>query len=271
MSLDDFKICVDKIPLEVGIEFGGMSEPWLNPECTKMLLYAYETRHKILVKTTLVGMQPTDVELIERVPFKLFQVHLPSIAKSERIPVNENYLAVLDKIIQSPIGALYHFHGKALNPEVELKLRNHGHEPVPWALHRRAGSVKVKDRPDLRRRRGAIGCKFNMRSNILLPNGDVLLCSNDYGMKHVLGNLISSDYNSLFCGEEFGKIIKGQVDDSLDILCRSCDDFCYSIGIFAKVNNWRYSLDHFLCRLRGKRGMTILNKIKRKTNSALKS
>ena len=90
-------------------------------------------------------------------------------------------------------------------------------EAIPWALHRRAGSMKVKHRPELQKRRGNLGCKFDMRSNILLPNGDVLVCANDYGMKHVLGNLIASDYESLFLGEEFKKLKNGQKDDSLDI------------------------------------------------------
>jgi len=270
LSFDDFKTCVDKIPLEIGIEFGGMSEPWLNPECTKMLLYTHETNHKILVKTTLVGMSTSDVEMMEQVPFKLFQIHLPSVKGSERIPVNEDYLAVLDRIIKSPIDAMLHYHGEALNPEVAALLKRNGKEANPWALHRRAGSMKVKHRPELQRRRGKISCKFDMRSNILLPNGDVLVCANDYGMKHVLENLIVSDYDSLFQGEEFKKLKKGQKDDSLDILCRYCDDFCYSVGFFAKANNWRYSLDHFSFRFRDKHGMTIIGKIWQKTISTFK-
>jgi hypothetical protein len=46
----------------------------------------------------------------------------------------------------------------------------------------------------------------------------------DYGMKHILGNLVSSDYTSLFNSEEVHKLQKGLNDDSLDILCRYCEN-----------------------------------------------
>ena len=34
--------------------------------------------------------------------------------------------------------------------------------------------------------------------NVVLPNGDVLLCCMDYAMKHRIGNLIEGDYFSMF-------------------------------------------------------------------------
>ena len=39
MSFDIFKKCLDKIPKTVRIDFSGMAEPWLNADCTKMVLY----------------------------------------------------------------------------------------------------------------------------------------------------------------------------------------------------------------------------------------
>ena len=33
MSLDTFKKCIDKIPPHVRIDFSGMSEPFVNPNC----------------------------------------------------------------------------------------------------------------------------------------------------------------------------------------------------------------------------------------------
>lgn len=40
MSFETFKRCIDKLPASVEIHFTGMSEPWGNPECTKMVEYA---------------------------------------------------------------------------------------------------------------------------------------------------------------------------------------------------------------------------------------
>jgi len=76
------------------------------------------------------------------------------------------------------------------------------------------------------RKHGKVRCITSMgnclNNNVLLPNGDVVLCCMDYGLKHILGNLILSDYPSLFTGEEFYKLQRGLNDDSLDILCRYC-------------------------------------------------
>ena len=40
MSFDTFKTCLDKLPKNVETDFSGYAEPWLNPECTKMILFA---------------------------------------------------------------------------------------------------------------------------------------------------------------------------------------------------------------------------------------
>src|SRR5258708_151855 len=62
MSFDVFKNCVDKLPSHVNIHFSGMSEPWQNPECTRMLLYAHRQGYKMRVFTTLAGMRREDFE-----------------------------------------------------------------------------------------------------------------------------------------------------------------------------------------------------------------
>lgn len=234
MSFDVFKTCLDKIPLYVGIDFSGMSEPWLNPECKKMLLYAHERGYKILVNTTLVGMKISDIDLIASVPFKGFYVHLPCAEGYEKIEVDENYLNVLKRMLRSNIKAEYHILGKILHPKLKSVIEKKLDYPN---LITRAGNVKIGYRPQPRRKVGAIGCLRNLLYNILLPNGDVILCCMDYGMKHVLGNLLSLDYDSLFQGDEFLKVKRGLRDGSLDILCRYCDHFGYDISLSAKICN----------------------------------
>ena len=49
MSFETFKTCLDKIPKSVTILFSGYTEPFLNPECTKMILYAHNSGYTIQV------------------------------------------------------------------------------------------------------------------------------------------------------------------------------------------------------------------------------
>ena len=68
-----------------------------------------------------------------------------------------------------------------------------------FCIHTRAGNKVLTKAPE--RRRGGIHCSRKFKQSVLLPNGDVLLCCMDYGMKHVLGNLLKSEYTSLFRSE----------------------------------------------------------------------
>ena len=59
--------------------------------------------------------------------------------------------------------------------------------------------------------------------NVILPDGTVLLCPQDYGMKHVLGNLFYESYQDIINSSEMEKVKKGcNGDCSIEILCRSC-------------------------------------------------
>jgi len=228
LTFDRFKACLDKVPLKVDIIFSGMCEPFLNQDCSKMILYAYQRGHKVGVDTTLVGMSLSDIDLLRGIPFRYFGVHLPSKEAKERIIVDNNYLALLDKISKSNIKIFYKFHGGSPHPEVKRIVAK-----IHWVhIVTRAGNLKLKNWSHPKRRKGPIGCRRNLCWNVLLPNGDVLLCSADYGMQHVLGNLLSSDYDSLFRSDEFFKVKKGLSDESTDILCRHCDTFAYNEGFF---------------------------------------
>lgn len=232
MSFAVFKTCLDKIPLNVGIYFSGLCEPWLNPECTKMLLYAHKRGHAIMAGSTLVGMSLSDIGLLETVPIKTFVVHLPSNEGYEKIEIDENYLDLLSKISKSNIRLYYHFHGKDVHPKVKPLIKN---DITREEIHSRAGNIKMNDILQLQRKKGIIGCTRKGRDNILLPNGDVILCCMDFGMQHILGNLISSGYNSLFRGEEFLKIKKGWKDESSDILCRYCERYAYGLNLYTRI------------------------------------
>lgn len=244
MSFETFQTCVDKMPRDVDIHFGAFTEPWLNPACTKMVLYAAQKGHKIAVFTTLVGMDLSDIDLLKSVLFKGFYIHLPSAEGYEKILLDENYFKLLRAVSDSGIDKIfYHVHG-GIRDELKLLL---GSKKIDcWDTHTRAGNVKNGNDHPLERKRGIIGCKKNpyLYQNILLPNGDVVLCCMDFGMRHILGNLLVSGYESLFQSEEFLKVKKGQQDESLDILCRHCDGYAYDASFLQRIRNFRWPFMH---------------------------
>ena len=72
---------------------------------------------------------------------------------------------------------------------------------------------------------GRICCERadNLDHNVLLPDGTVVLCCNDFGMEHVLGNLLNQDYCQILKSESMRQIKRGMnLDESIPILCRKC-------------------------------------------------
>ena len=254
MPFETFKNCLDKIPQQVDIHFSGMSEPWLNPECTNMVLHAHQKGHEIAVYTTTVGMSPKDVEKIRQIPFRAFSVHLPDKEQYSKITIDDNYLQTLETISKGSIRNIEYMTMGTLPSEVRRLLKK---RIAKTSMLSRAGNIEGKmDVPTPTKLKGPIRCRSCgdlLNHNVLLPNGDVLLCCMDYGMKHMLGNLISSDYTSLFNSEEFHKLQKGLNDDSLDILCRYCENAStldeYKLtkkeNMVGKVKKY---VNRFLCR-----------------------
>lgn len=270
MRLDDFQSYIQRLPSEVNIWFAGMCEPWLNPECTEMMLHSHIKGHHISVFTTVIGMRLSDIDAIEHIPFGFFRIHVPTDLEFEKRRADRNYLAVLDKICKSTINATFHCHGKHPAQEVLSILKANEKTSEFSPLYQRSGNIKISNRLSLAKKRGVIGCRRNSRCNVLLPNGDVLLCSNDYGMKHILGNIVSSGYDSLFNGNEFEKVRRGLQDESMDVLCRTCDNFSYDKNLSAKIYNLPYSVDKYLYYLRDLRNPNDLKIIVRKSMNALK-
>ena len=225
MTFDTFKTGLDKIPLNVQIHFSGMAEPWLNPECTKMLLYTHQQGYEISVYTTTVGIHTSDVKEIESIPFRHFNVHLADKEGYSKIEINDNYLETIDAIVNSKIQNREYMTMGKLHPRVQQLIKKR----IPRTkMLSRAGNLNLNAYPPIPPRlKGPIRCRsagnlFN--HNVLLPNGDVLICCMDYRMQHILGNLISSNYTSISKGKEFIKLQKGLDDDSIEILCRYCEN-----------------------------------------------
>lgn len=227
MTLDDFKKCVDKLPVETRIDFSGMAEPWLNTDCTKMLLYANEKGFPIAVYSTLVGMKMNDFDLIKDIDFEEFVVHIPDEERNSSINITEEYSKLLRVVMKycqadgkrlvtgiSCHGTVHHDIAKMVPKDSKMITE----------LHDRAGNVK-SEYVDSKINAGqiiCINCSADMHHNVLLPDGTVLLCCMDYGMKHILGNLLTQTYEEIRQSPEIQKIRDGLKNDSFDILCRNC-------------------------------------------------
>lgn len=226
LSFTDFKKVVDeKMESGATISFGGMSEPFLNDEFADMLVYASEKGHKISLYTTIVGMTHKDFEKIKDIKFDRFVLHIPDKENKSKFEITNEYIQLLKLLHKSVNIDFYSCHGKVdpIVAQIIDKTKNSGIDAQD-----RAGNLKLEGFKPLEHK-GEIVCykawsslAMNLWEPVLFPDGSLVLCVQDYGMKHILGNLFTQSWKEIQEGEEYQKFIKGLKDDNIDILCRKC-------------------------------------------------
>lgn len=226
LSFIDFKKVIDE-RMQPGstISFGGMSEPFLDDEFADMLVYAAEKGHKISLYTTIVGMTRKDFEKIKDIKFDRFVLHIPDKENRSKFEITDEYLELL-KLVHEKINIdFYSCHGTVVPVVADIidEKKNAGIDAQDRAGNLELDGFKALDH------KGEIVCykawssvAMNLWEPVLLPDGSLVLCVQDYGMKHVLGNLFTQSWEEIQEGEEYQKFIKGLKDDSIDTLCRKC-------------------------------------------------
>ena len=218
MRLPLFKTCIDKLPNPSEISFSGLAEPWMNRQCLDMMLYAHAQGHTILCYTTLQGMDSRIPDLIKHIPFKYFSIHLPDSEGFSNMKITDIYLDTLKRAMEVIPNYSLMCMG-TVHPDV-LPLLDRHVESSEKGMHSRAGNISGMETV---KHEGSLVClSSNLRldHNVLLPNGDVLLCCMDFKMEYILGNLLEGSYEDLCKSDMFEKVLSGLKDG--EVLCRHC-------------------------------------------------
>jgi hypothetical protein len=241
LSFDNFKLILSKVPSHVRIDFSGMAEPWANPAATAMLAHALGSGFYVSVYTTLYGIAPAEADEIAALLIQYASqvetvcLHLPDHSGNMRgFRHSAEYEATLGKFIElRNTGALRRFDIMTMekNGRADTRLSALLDSIPGWIGNTRAGSLDISEigeQPveDAPRHSTPVSCSFTpfYDHNVLLPNGDVVICCMDYSVKHKIGNLISGDYFSIFASDGMGKLraenAKPGIGDKT--ICKSC-------------------------------------------------
>ena len=214
LSLEDFKRAIDKVPAGTRIDFSGMCEPFANPACTDMILYAAEKGFPLALYTTLQGATMDDCEDLKGVRYEVVTIHLPDCDGRSHFVIDDDYLRVLSNWECDN----YSCHGRIDERVVPyLKRRN-----LITFMHDRAGNVEGRPHISIDQNRNlwCITSGRGMNHNVLLPNGEVIMCCMDYGMTGRFGNLFTQRYDEVLNSEPACKmretLYKGES------ICRHC-------------------------------------------------
>lgn len=229
LSLTDFKLCVDKTPQNTIIEFAGFVEPFLHSEALEMMEYVRDTGREMTLFTTLVGVDREKCRKVLSLPFRQVVLHLPDRDGYANIPMTKEYFSVLDRVLDAKRPDGKNFVDSAncqsvVHDSVAVFLKRR--VLVSGVMVDRAGNLEADSLCSANTNVGDIYCNRanNLDHNILLPSGEVVLCCMDFGMKHVLGNLLKDSWEDIHSGSEMKKIRAGMCDNGCgdDVLCRHC-------------------------------------------------
>lgn len=244
LTFENFETVLNKIPKFVRIDFSGMAEPWINKDCTKMFELTLKNNYSVAIYTTLVGMNRDDtdkvINLIEnhKSQIKVLCIHLPDKNGNMRgWKETDEYHYALKNILRFKDESFFQAMTMNSNEEVSdlikfynIKLTGYNKN---WLAHTRAGSLSINEK----NRNITINKNENLKPvtckstpfydhNVLLPNGDVVLCCMDYSLKHIIGNLLNNEYDDLYLSDEMIKVMKEnkKPEYSKCSICKSCDN-----------------------------------------------
>jgi len=231
MTRELFAAYIETVPSSVHIHFSGFSEPWHAGDCVDMIRIAHRRGHPIAVFTTADRMIHEQVMPLADIPFKRFLVHLPDNGGEMRREVTADYVSLLTLLASSGISNLQFYTIGIPHPAIAAELSR---MPSTRRVHSRAGNVDLAvttvgtafSAAEIAERNGhtSLICrKDRIFANVLLPNGDVQLCSMDYGLEHKLGNLGTQTYREIVEGPGFQRIMAMLADPDSTVLCRRCE------------------------------------------------
>ncbi len=221
--------CIENMPTETNFQFGGMAEPFLNPDCVELLQVVCDTKRTVNLYTTLVGLNKETLLKVMDLPIDYVTLHVADAKGYAKIPTTDEYYHLLEMAInykRSDGRAFVDMCNAQAEPDLRVADICKGKYTISSTLIDRAGNLEGENLVSKRIQTGKIACGVcgkALNKNELLPDGTLLLCCMDYGMKHVLGNLKEQPYKKIMEGTEVQRIRKGMAfDEKEDVLCRSC-------------------------------------------------
>lgn len=230
MTFRQYREVLAKLPKNTLIEWAGFVEPFLNKEAADMMSYTYEQGYEQTLFTTLVGMTQEDFDKIRSIPFTIVCLHVPDAEGCANIPITEEYKELLRKVVEArrSDGTLFVTNANCQNtPNPDILPITSGRLKIYCELSDRAGTIEDTDGKRIVHvdKKGKLWCDRADRldHNVLLPDGTVVLCCNDFGISHALGNLYTQSYEEIMKGRALEQVRLGLAgDEDIPLICRKC-------------------------------------------------
>jgi hypothetical protein len=198
LSFENFKLAIDKLPLSSTVCFSGFSEPFTNQQTINMILYAFQKGCHVSIFTTLIGMSLEQYKQLQKYNYKYFSIHLPDNGDKSVFPINQKYIDLLQYVnTNRPLGTfIFNRHGENVHDNIKHIIQ----QSSPIDINNRAGNINLGK---------TYHCDKNVHCGhsflfsysdggcVLLPDGRVISCCNDFGLEYCFGNLFVQSWDEI--------------------------------------------------------------------------
>lgn len=232
MTLENFRTILAHTPDNCIIDFSGMTEPFLNPHCIDMIRLACEAGRRVYLFTTLSGVSEETVDELISLPVYYMTLHVADKKGYAYIPTTEVYYRNVEKVIKAKKAdgrPFVDFVNAQTDPDERVAEICGDDYEIMRSVQNRAGNLKdervqYREKPISPGKK--ISCCFaegDLLNNVALPDGTLVLCNMDYGMKHVTGNIYEEDYETIRSKGEFQRVLhEMNGGEDMNLLCRTC-------------------------------------------------
>lgn len=230
LSFDNFVRMLSHIPKTVIISFTGFVEPFANPRCTDMIMYALENDYVVRVFSTLYNVTIDQYKRFkDHKNLKTLDIHIPDSNYNTQFPITEQYKETLTYVVNNPpkyarlwtsclgvtskerdeIRDIIHVDGNPINSIHGLVYDNH--------LSHRGAKLKCnRDCSRIDNKRAGVG--------MIVPNGDVFACTQDWELENYIGNIFEvENWDQLMQGELRLKFRDALDNPRIDNICTYCE------------------------------------------------
>ena len=249
LSIELIQKILKNIPLNTVIHWTGFVEPLDTKDFDKISKLFYEQNYKQIISTTLVGKSESKEFFKNNLEsFSSISLHLPDNEGLMKGKFDCSYEAYLDELVNKLIkifekkghcevtcfliGDDWHTSVKAPIQKLSKGLGNEVLQKAKF-LNTRLGAINPDDfgknkTKTHKKNSGNVvyGCTYKrMNHGVLLPNGSVSICCNDYGLKTILGNLQFDHLNSIYNKIEHDPITNEQFTRGEFSGCLNCEHY----------------------------------------------
>ena len=219
MSLESFKILLDKIPPHTVLSFSGVSEIWFNPQCLDMLEHAEFHGYRVDLSHTTIGLKSATIDRLAKLPnIRKHHIHIVPEGANK----GKKYLVYMEELFQKVDGIEWSDHGQPIPPEVMELIEKYDIPRKEKLLEDRAGNLDNDKISKSEYLEGKIYCSWDLTAMpFVYPNGDVYLCCEDWSLDNKLGNLMKSSFPQIYSGKPYQLIHKARMDGT-NVICRKC-------------------------------------------------